>query len=37
MQKNTIQPKIRNIYSKNGSTLTELMQEWINESYFFRI
>lgn len=35
MQKNTLQPKITNIYSENGVTLTELMQECINENYFF--
>lgn len=35
MKKNTLQPKITNIYSKNGITLTELMQEWLNENYFF--
>lgn len=35
MQKNTLQPKVINIYAKNGLTLTQLMQEWINEKYFF--
>ena len=35
MQKNTLQPKITNIYDENGLTLTELIQEWINENYFF--
>lgn len=35
MQKNTLQPKITNIYDENGLTLTELMQEWLNENYFF--
>ena len=35
MQKNTLQPKITNIYNENDLTLTELMQEWINENYFF--
>lgn len=35
MQKNTLQPKVKNIYNKNGLTLTDLMQEWLNENYFF--
>lgn len=35
MQKNTLQPKVTNIYNENGLTLTKLMQEWINENYFF--
>ena len=35
MQKNTLQPKATNIYNENGLTLTELIQEWINENYFF--
>ena len=35
MQKNTLQPKATNIYNENGLTLTELMQEWLNENYFF--
>lgn len=35
MQKNTLQPKVTNIYNENGLTLTELMQEWLNEKYFF--
>ena len=35
MQKNTLQPKVTNIYSENSVTLTELMQEWLNENYFF--
>lgn len=35
MQKNTLQPKVTNIYSENGVTLTYLMQEWLNENYFF--
>ncbi len=35
MQKNTLQPKVTNIYNENGITLTELMQEWLNENYSF--
>lgn len=35
MQKNISQPRVINIYNENGLTLTELMQEWINENYFF--
>ena len=35
MQKSTLQPKVTNIYSENDVTLTELMQEWLNENYFF--
>lgn len=35
MQKNTLQPKITNIYDENGKSLTNLMQEWLNENYFF--
>ncbi len=35
MQKNTLQPKVTNIYNENGLTLTQLMQEWINANYFF--
>lgn len=35
MKKNTLQSKVTNIYNKNGLTLTELMQEWLNEKYFF--
>ncbi len=35
MQKNILQPKVTNIYSKNGITLTKLMQEWLDENYFF--
>ncbi len=35
MQKNTLQPKVTNIYRENGVTLTDLMQEWLNENYFF--
>lgn len=26
---------ILEIYNKNGLTLTELMQVWLNENYFF--
>lgn len=36
MQKNTLQPKVTNIYNENDLTLTELIQEWLNENYFFR-
>lgn len=32
MPKDTL--KIINIYSKNKITITELIQEWINENYF---
>lgn len=35
MQKNTLQTKVTNTYDKNGLTLTELMQDWLNENYFF--
>ena len=35
MQKNTLQPKVKNIYNENGLTLTQLIQEWLNENYFF--
>lgn len=35
MQKNTSQPKVTDIYNENGVTLTNLMQEWLNENYFF--
>lgn len=35
MQKNTLQPKVTNIYNENGLTLTKLMQEWLNGNYFF--
>lgn len=35
MQKNTSQIKVINIYNENSITLTELVQEWLNENYFF--
>ncbi len=35
MQKSTLQPKVTNIYNENGLALTDLMQEWLNENYFF--
>lgn len=35
MQKNTLKSKVTNIYNKTGLTLTELVQEWLNEKYFF--
>lgn len=35
MQKNKLQSRVTNIYNENGLTLTELMQEWLNENYFF--
>ena len=35
MQKNTLQPEVTNVYNENGLTLTELIQEWLNENYFF--
>ncbi len=35
MKRNTLQPKVTNIYNENGLTLTELTQEWLNENYFF--
>ncbi len=35
MQKNTLQAKVITIYNKNSITITELVQEWLNESYFF--
>ncbi len=35
MPKNTLTAKVIKIYSENGLTLTELIQEWINENYFF--
>ena len=35
MQKNTLQAKVITIYNENSITITELVQEWLNESYFF--
>ncbi len=35
MQKNLLQTKVINIYNENGVMLTELVQEWLNENYFF--
>ncbi len=35
MQKNTLQTKVINVYNENSITITELVQEWLNENYFF--
>ena len=35
MQKNVLQTKVINIYNENDVMLTELVQEWLNENYFF--
>lgn len=35
MQQNTSHPKVTNIYNKNDVKLINLIQEWINENYFF--
>lgn len=35
MQKSTLQVRVTNRYNQNDVTLTNLMQEWINENYFF--
>lgn len=37
MQKNVLQTKVINIYNENDVMLTELVQEWLNENYFFGI
>lgn len=34
MQKNTLQPKVTNIYNETGLPLTKTVQEWLNENYF---
>lgn len=34
MQKNTIHPKTTNTYNENGLTLTELIQQWLDENCF---
>lgn len=30
-----VEVKILEIYKENGETLTELIQKWLNEKYFF--
>lgn len=35
MKKNTLQPKITNIYNEKGLAFTDLIQEWLNENNFF--
>ena len=35
MQEKASQIKVINIYKENNLTLTKLIQQWLNENYFF--
>ena len=35
MQEKKSQIKVINIYKENNITLTNLVQQWLNENYFF--
>lgn len=35
MKENILQAKVTNRYNENGTTLTQLIQAWINEKCFF--
>ncbi len=35
MQEKASQIKVINIYKENNLTLTNLVQQWLNENYFF--
>lgn len=35
MKKNILQAKVTNRYNEHGATITQLIQAWINEKYFF--
>ncbi len=35
MQEKASQIKVINIYKENNITLTNLVQQWLNENYFF--